>query len=218
MLPTPPRARCWAALALVGLLAAGCATRPESLELPGGTGSASPPAPPAAPSGGPGTYAGVVETSSGGQATVLVTVEEPSGPSDPLEQRIVAFLAEVAATLEQPAPPYSFITVGVDNRGQVETVPLPTEVDLLDQAGIGSTYRPAYAAVGEARALLDETSLLSRRGVALQRELDVRDGLVRPGKLLRVPYLSTDPRQAPVGTVVVNGEQAVKSLPDRSAS
>lgn len=163
-----------------------------------------------APAGGAGTYQGEATSASGSPIAVGVTITSaPSTPPNGDALAVRGFLDEAGTALSLDPARVQFLQVQVDNRNQIDAVPLPADVDILDSAGVGADFRPAYAVVAERQSQLDSTTRLAKRGAAISRRLEVRDDLVRPGKLLRVLYVSPDPL-VDVAQVIVNGNPANK--------
>lgn len=193
-----------AAVVLVGL--AGCGTQPSADTA----APVIPPAQPTMPATGPGTYVGEAVNKIGMPVPVRVTIgADTSVPPTPDAQAVGAYLRSAAAELGAAVPAHRYVDVEIDNTGQIDAVPLPGNVDVLDAAGRGANFRPAYDVVRESMELLPGGTDLHQDGAVLVRRLQVRENSVRPGQVVTVPYVSTDPL-ADVAQVVVNGELAHK--------
>lgn len=205
------RARLGATAAAL-LAAVGCSTQTQPAL------DSLPPVVPSAPQSveptGPGTY--VAETVNTLQMPVDVSVVIPPDltvPPIPQSAAVGNLLRRAAVALGAPNPTLRYVLVEIDNTGELDPVPLPENVDILDSAGRGANFRPAYAVLRNRLDLLrgdtPESRAAARAGTALLQEIVVRDGLVRPGQTEVVTYVSEDPL-ADVATVVVNGSLAVK--------
>lgn len=193
-----------ATVVLVGLT--GCSGQPAAETAP----PVIPPAQPAAPATGPGTYLGQAVNGIGAPIPVRVTIgPDTSMPPSPDAAAVGAYLRAAAAELSASVPTVRYVDVGIDNTGEIDAVPLPGNVDVLDVDGQGANFRPAYDVVRENQQLLPADSALSQQGAVLAQQLVVRDNLVRPGQVAAVPYVSND-QLAGVDQVVVDGELARK--------
>lgn len=190
-----------AAVVLAGVT--GCSTQPDDAVAP-----VIPPAQPAAPATGPGTYVGEAISRIGTPVPVRVVIgPDTSARPGPDAQAVSAFLRAASVELGATPPELSFISVEIDNTGEIDPVPLPEDVDVLDASGRGANFQPAYDLVRESQQLLPRDSDLFQAGAVLAQRLLVRDDSVRPGQVVSVSYVSTDPL-ADVAQVVVNGELA----------
>lgn len=186
----------------------GCSTQPSAETA----APVIPPSQPTAPATGPGDYVGESVNGIGLPLPVRVTIgAETSVPPTPDATAVGAFLRRAAAELGAAVPEVRYVDVGIDNTGQIDPVPLPNNVDVLDGDGRGANFRPAYDIVRETQELLPPDSDLSQEGAVLARRLLVRDNSVRPGQVVTVPYVSNDPL-ADVAQVVVNGALALKDV------
>lgn len=203
------RARLGGAAAAL-LAAVGCSTQPAVDAVP----PVVPSAQPSVAATGPGTY--VAEAVNTLRMPVDVEVVIPADPSVPPTPSAAAagnLLRRAAAALGGTEPALRYVLVEIDNTGQLDPVPLPENVDILDSAGRGANFRPAYAVLRNRLDVLlgdtPESRAVARAGAALLQDIVVRDGLVRPGQTEVVTYVSEDPL-ADVATVVVNGSLGVK--------
>lgn len=191
-------------VALVALTAAGaCSTQPD----PGAGTPVVPTAVASAPaeSTGPGAYVGEALNAVGTPVPVRVlvaasTTAAPEGDA----AAVAAYLRRARTALGLPASEVRFVTVELDNTGQIDPVPLPDNVDVLNAEGRGANFRPAYDVVEELQDQLPADDATAEVGQALAQRLLVREGQVRPGQVVRVPYVSSDPL-SDVAQVVVNG-------------
>lgn len=191
-------------VALLALTAiAGCSTQPQ----PGVDGTVVPTtaATVAADATGPGAYIGEALNAVGTPVSVRVLVAaNPAAPPDGNAAAVAAYLRRARTALRLAASEVRFVTVEIDNTGQIDPVPLPSNVDVLNAEGRGANFRPAYDVVRELQEQLPADDDASEVGQALVQQLLVREGQVRPGQVVRVPYVSSDPL-SDVAQVVVNG-------------
>ena len=191
-------------VALLALTAiAGCSTQPQ----PGVDGTVVPTtaATVAADATGPGAYIGEALNAVGTPVSVRVLVAaNPAAPPDGNAAAVAAYLRRARTALRLAASEVRFVTVEIDNTGQIDPVPLPSNVDVLNAEGRGANFRPAYDVVRELQEQLPADDDASEVGQALVQRLLVREGQVRPGQVVRVPYVSSDPL-SDVAQVVVNG-------------
>ncbi len=169
-----------------------------------------PPAPSSSAVGGPGAYIGEAVNAVGAPVPVRVDITPlPTSPPGADAVAVAAFLRRASVALGSPAPTLRFVSVTIDNTGEIDAVSLPGNVDVLDARGRGATFRPAYEVARESRELLTPDTPLSDAGKGLVQRLLIRDNLVRPGQVVTVPYVSTD-ALTDVAQVVVNGAVARK--------
>ena len=195
------------ALALTATTAvAGCSTRPDA-----GAPVVPPPQPSAAASStGPGAYVGEALNAVGTPVPVRVVVAANTAAApDGDASAVASYLRRARASLGLPEAEVRFVTVEVDNTGEIDAVPLPDNIDVLNAEGRGANFRPAYDVVQELREQLQDDEAASEAGQALLQRLLVREGQVRPGQVVTVPYVSND-ALSDVAQVVVNGSLARK--------
>jgi hypothetical protein len=184
-----------------------CSTRPD------GTGA--PVLPPAQPSAaatatGPGAYVGEALNAVGTPVPVRVVVAaDTTAAPDGDASAVARYLRRARASLGLPDAEVRFVTVEVDNTGEIDAVPLPDNIDVLNAEGRGANFRPAYGVVQEFREQLQNDEATSEAGQALLQRLLVREGQVRPGQVVTVPYVSND-ALSDVAQVIVNGSLARK--------
>lgn len=170
-----------------------------------------PPAPSASAVGGPGAYTGEAVNAVGTPVPVRVDITPlPTTPPGPDAVAVASFLRRASVALGATAPTLRFVNVTIDNTGEIDAVSMPGNVDVLDATGRGANFRPAYDVARENRELLTPDTALSDAGKGLVQRLLIRDNLVRPGQVVTVPYISTDPL-TDVAQVVVNGAVARKA-------
>ena len=203
------RRRAVSTVVLAVALVTACSDRPEATP----SALVIPPAAPSLAPGGPGTYVGEAVNDLGTPVEVEVRVaSDLTAAPGPLAAEAGAYIRRVAALLDFPVPEVRFVTVEIDNTGQVDVVRLPDNVDVLDPAGSGANFRPAYDVVQESLDLLPGASPAVEQGRTLVQRLLVREDEVRPGKIETVPYVTSDV-VTDVSQVVVNGSLARITAP-----
>ncbi len=194
--------------ALVALTAvAACSTQPT----PGASAPVELPAATSAPvtASGPGTYVGEALNAVGTPVPVRVQVAADPAAAEGDAAAVAAYVRRARTALGVPAGQVRFVTVEIDNTGQIDAVPVPDNIDVLNAEGRGANFRPAYDVVRELQEQLPGDDPAAEAGQALVQRLLVREGQVRPGQVVRTPYVSSDPL-SDVAQVIVNGSLARK--------